>query len=61
MSKKKTRKKSTIRKRQAVILRAADNLQESTGIDFSHRVMFVGGTKPKSVQKARKEHKERTS
>jgi hypothetical protein len=55
MPKKKPRKKSTIRKRQAVILRAADNLQESTGIDSSHCVMLVGGTKPKSVQKARKE------
>ncbi len=58
MSKKK-RKRSTIRKRQETILRAADNLQKTTGIDFSHRFMFVGGTSPKSVQKARKESETR--
>lgn len=50
----KKRKRSTIRKAQEVILRTADNLQKS-GIDCSRRFMFVGGTKPKAVHKARDE------
>ena len=53
--KKKKRKRSEIRQRQELILRAANQLEKSTGISFSGRVMMVGGTQPKSVRKAREE------
>lgn len=54
MAKKKLRKRSTIRKARNAVLKEADRLQHSTGIDFSRRGIFIGGAKPTRVYEERK-------
>ncbi len=56
--KKPKRKRSTIRKHREIILKTADSLEKS-GIDCSHRGIFVGGKRPKQVQQLREERKEK--
>ena len=54
----KKRKRSVLRKARQAILNTADEFQKS-GIDCTHRMIFVGGTRPKSVHKTREEQEKR--